>query len=85
MTSLWCSHVMHPLFVNPHGSLSCPARNVQLQDNVCLEVEFDDEPIIVAVLGEPGQMVKAENEEDKGDIEVPYPHMVPQKMCYQQL
>ena len=70
-------HVMHLLLVNPHGSLSCPARN--MQDNCRLEVEFDDEPIIVAVLGEPGQMVKAETEEDSGDMEVPYPHMAPKK------
>eukprot|EP00435_Cladocopium_sp_Y103_P017172 s3511_g4.t1 len=41
------------------------------EDNSHLEVELDDEPIIVAVLGNPGRMVKAETEEDNdGDIEV---------------
>ncbi len=30
------------------------------KDTVQLDVEFDDEPIIVAVIGDPGKMVKTE-------------------------
>ena len=35
-----------------------------LQDLQPLDVEFDDEPIIVAVIGDPGKLVKAESHED---------------------